>query len=201
MSNDEKDFFPRLARLAAQSRTVLEVGVGDGRMINLLKPFGKAKFFGCDISRNARPACEFRIADARKLPYPNNRFDLVYSLGTVEHFPETDRAITEQARVCRRGGFVVCTVPHFGINATYRHLKCKVKNPEYTKRKIHEIVGRQIHKHEIERYFMRAGLVITASFAFGGIFPYDRTNPAFERLFGPLRSQCGGFLYIEGRRE
>jgi SAM-dependent methyltransferase len=51
-------------------------------------------------------------ADIRKLPYKDNTFDYIYSMGTVEHFPETEKAIQELYRVLKQGGTAIIGVPN-----------------------------------------------------------------------------------------
>ncbi len=51
-------------------------------------------------------------ADVRGIPFRDNTFDYVYSMGTVEHFPETEHAISEIHRVLRPGGRAVLGVPN-----------------------------------------------------------------------------------------
>jgi len=43
-------------------------------------------------------------ADAEALPFPDNRFDFVYSFGVVHHSPDTARAVSEIFRVLKPGG-------------------------------------------------------------------------------------------------
>lgn len=52
------------------------------------------------------------VADVRALPYPDETFDLVYSMGTVEHFDETAMALAEIRRVLKRGGRAIIGVPN-----------------------------------------------------------------------------------------
>ena len=84
---------------------------------------GGARAFGVDIS----PAV---VADARRgfvgeglvlhgvrgdvrtLPFRDGAFDAVYSMGTVEHFDDTDGALREICRVLRPGGTAVIGVPN-----------------------------------------------------------------------------------------
>lgn len=53
------------------------------------------------------------FVDARRLPYPDNSFDLAYSISVIEHIPgDGDSvAIDEMLRVVRPGGKVVIEVP------------------------------------------------------------------------------------------
>lgn len=81
----------------------------------------RARTYGVDISlptiRQAQRA--FTAAplfaaqgDVRDLPFASATFDLVYSMGTIEHFDETDRAISEIARVLKPGGRAIIGVPN-----------------------------------------------------------------------------------------
>src|ERR1700690_1141220 len=44
------------------------------------------------------------MADAEKLPFPSETFDLGYSFGVLHHSPNTEKAIAELVRVVRPGG-------------------------------------------------------------------------------------------------
>ncbi len=80
-----------------------------------------AHCFGVDISlpivRQAHAGFEGEtlrapIADVRQLPFREGSFDAIYSMGTVEHFDETEQAISEILRVLRPGGKAVIGVPN-----------------------------------------------------------------------------------------
>lgn len=62
------------------------------------------------VLRPHRPA--LALADVRALPFREASVDLVYSMGTIEHFPETDVAAREIARVLRPGGTAIIGVPN-----------------------------------------------------------------------------------------
>jgi exosortase/archaeosortase family protein len=51
-------------------------------------------------------------ADVRALPFFDSSFDAVYSMGTIEHFPESDRALCEIYRVLKPGGRAIVGVPN-----------------------------------------------------------------------------------------
>jgi SAM-dependent methyltransferase len=85
-----------------------------------------ARAYGIDISRptvtQARAAFDAgpdgrsslfgAVADVRDLPFCDDSFDAIYSMGTIEHFDETERAVTEMARVLRPGGRAIVGVPN-----------------------------------------------------------------------------------------
>jgi SAM-dependent methyltransferase len=52
------------------------------------------------------------LGDVRDLPFRDGSFDAVYSMGTIEHFDETERAVREMARVLKPGGRAIVGVPN-----------------------------------------------------------------------------------------
>jgi SAM-dependent methyltransferase len=85
-----------------------------------------ARAYGIDISaptvaqaRGAFDTCpcgERRlrgaVGDVRDLPFRDGSFDAIYSMGTIEHFDETERAVAEIARVLKPGGRAIVGVPN-----------------------------------------------------------------------------------------
>jgi SAM-dependent methyltransferase len=55
---------------------------------------------------------KFRVADAERLDFPDNSFDIVYSHGVLHHTPDTPGAIREVHRVLRPGGKAVVMLYH-----------------------------------------------------------------------------------------
>ena len=54
----------------------------------------------------------FRVADAERLDFPDNTFDIVYSHGVLHHTPDTNAAVREIHRVLRPGGKAVVMLYH-----------------------------------------------------------------------------------------
>jgi SAM-dependent methyltransferase len=54
----------------------------------------------------------FAVADVRTLPFTDESFDLIYSMGTIEHFDEYRDATRELFRVLRPGGQAIIGVPN-----------------------------------------------------------------------------------------
>ncbi|HEY0664150.1 MAG TPA: class I SAM-dependent methyltransferase, partial [Thiobacillaceae bacterium] len=52
------------------------------------------------------------LGDVRALPFLDGTFDAIYSMGTIEHFDETEQAVAEMARVLKPGGRAIIGVPN-----------------------------------------------------------------------------------------
>ncbi len=96
----------------------LELGAGRGTISLYLK-----KRFGFDVTLNdvsdnamelARAnfqyfneSAEFQVGDAAALPFPDNSFDVVTSIGLMEHLDDYTGIIREAHRVLKPGGLMV----------------------------------------------------------------------------------------------
>ena len=67
--------------------------------------------------------CDFRIADAEKLPYQAGFFDKAYSVSCLEHFANDDKALAEMNRVLKRGGVLVLDVDALSYRGIGRRLR------------------------------------------------------------------------------
>jgi len=55
---------------------------------------------------------EFVVSDMRHIGFADESFDLIYSMGTIEHFPEYRQAVKECFRLLKRGGIGIFGVPN-----------------------------------------------------------------------------------------
>lgn len=98
-------------------RSLLDVSCGTGRVIDLAVARGIAAF-GIDIAYEAvrcassRTCSRFVQGDAQRLPFLDESFDYVLSLGSIEHYEQPELGIAEMARVVRREGLVGILVPN-----------------------------------------------------------------------------------------
>jgi len=102
----------------------LEIGAGTGFFTLNLKLAGVMdEAHVTDLSpgmveaakKNAKTlgfAVEGRVADAEKLPYDDDTFDLVIGHAVIHHIPDVELAFREMLRVLKPGGrFVICGEP------------------------------------------------------------------------------------------
>lgn len=102
-------------------KPVLDLGCGFGEFAGVF--FDQQIEVGIDISledllraKKGKHYRRLQIADARKLPYPNNTFATVISVSVLEHISHQEKAVKEAFRVLKKGGLLIYTVPTVTIN-------------------------------------------------------------------------------------
>lgn len=104
---------------------VLEIGCAPGKHLAYIAKFRDAKVTGLDYSEPGIAFCrelfsrlgvqgEFRCENLLSTTLPAESFDVVYSLGVVEHFDDPRPAIEQHLRLAKAGGLVLITVPNYG---------------------------------------------------------------------------------------
>ena len=92
----------------------LDVGCGLGLIHPYLRELGQLE--GVDLSqemvdaaRERNPNVDYRVGSGARLPFPDESFDLVFTIATLHHVPPRERApfLAEMRRVTRAGGLVV----------------------------------------------------------------------------------------------
>lgn len=100
-----------------KDKKVLDVGSGNGYVLSKYAVEG-AEVYGVDITPTGIDLCNkrfgylrlkgnFRVADAQDLPFDNNTFDCVCSMGVLHHVPDTNKAVSEIYRVLKPGGRLI----------------------------------------------------------------------------------------------
>jgi ubiquinone/menaquinone biosynthesis C-methylase UbiE len=106
----------------ASGLTVLEIGCGLGTDGAQFAKAG-ADYIGVDLTDAAIELAQkrfelfdlpgkFQTADAEKLEFADDSFDLVYSHGVLHHTPDIQRAVSEIHRVLRPGGRAIVMLYH-----------------------------------------------------------------------------------------
>jgi ubiquinone/menaquinone biosynthesis C-methylase UbiE len=99
---------------------ILDIGCGTGIILKLLENFGTS--YGVELSRDAVQFLRNRglnlivQSDAnRSIPFKDNTFSAITCLDVLEHLDNDLKLLKEMRRVCKQGGYVIVTVPAFGI--------------------------------------------------------------------------------------
>ncbi|MDR0917435.1 MAG: class I SAM-dependent methyltransferase [Oscillospiraceae bacterium] len=107
----------------ADSDTVLDVGFGNGYLLERLAARHGSRFYGIELSddmlraasvRNRRAIAEGRMTltggDVARLDFADGFFDRVYTVNTVYFWSDLDAGLAEICRVLKRGGVFVNAV-------------------------------------------------------------------------------------------
>lgn len=110
------------ARIEAgmKAERLLDFGCGDGRSIDLFKRLlPQASWTGVDIEASPevdsrrRSDGHFVTYDGYELPFPDRRFDLVFTKQVLEHVRKPELALREIARVLAPDGWLVGQTSQF----------------------------------------------------------------------------------------
>lgn len=107
---------------SVKEKKVLEIGVGLGADHQKFAENG-ADLYGIDITERAitntrkrfqlfNLSSKLQVADAEKLHFSDNYFDVVYSWGVIHHSPETQKAVNEIFRILKTGGEAKVMIYH-----------------------------------------------------------------------------------------
>lgn len=86
-----------------EAARALEVGAGSGQLQDVV-----SDYTGLDIAASAERYFHkpFVHGSATSLPFDDSSFDVVWSVWTLEHVPNPERALDEMRRVVKDGGYV-----------------------------------------------------------------------------------------------
>jgi len=94
---------------------ILDFGCGAGRHVYEFLDNGYKNCFGYDIAnylnvRNKKELAKFAF-DKDKIPYPNDTFDVIFSMQVLEHVADYPKVLAEMARVLKPGGVALHVFP------------------------------------------------------------------------------------------
>jgi ubiquinone/menaquinone biosynthesis C-methylase UbiE len=120
-----EDTMEQLVQLAPPAGMVLDDGCGTGAFLEFAERRGAQveRYVGIDVSRGMLRHAQRRLkraggdqllvqADACRLPFAENMFDVVYARGMLHHLPDPARGMQEIRRVLKPGGLAVVLDPN-----------------------------------------------------------------------------------------
>jgi len=127
-NHSEQDFIRKtgLHPQDLQGKLVLDVGCGMGRFAEVVTRWG-ARVIGIDLSVAAEVAAKNLAdrdfvalqADVFALPFAQETFDCIYSMGVLHHTPDCEKAVEALPQYLKPGGTLVVWL-YSGYNKWYR---------------------------------------------------------------------------------
>jgi len=128
-----KQEFKMIANLIEKNTRILDVGCGDGTLMEFLKNDKKVDIRGIEILKNNVQKCIGKgltviEGDAEKdlIQFPNQSFDFVILSQTLQAFLNPEIVINELLRVGKKA---IVTIPNFGYWKVRLHLLTKGTMP------------------------------------------------------------------------
>jgi SAM-dependent methyltransferase len=172
----------RATALAAEGHTVVAIDVNEGRVAAL-----------ATLNESVRPL----VADAKRIPLASDSVDGVLCLETLEHVGDWRSAIAELARITRKAGVLVLSVPTADSERLFRRL-----HRRWVEMSGHEDI---VSERELEETLAGRGWAVTSKLRVNGVYtlmwlilaplqtPFDDTGT-------PLRHRALQRLYWGGWR-
>jgi SAM-dependent methyltransferase len=203
---------------AIQPAEALDVGCGAGEMVRQFQKSG-IRCYGIDLPSNAKhwaiaeaDSSSFFGADARRLPFADNSFDFVMSLGVIEHIGTVTghctlsktyvedrlRFAEEIVRVTKPNGSIVIAAPNKLFPVDIQHGPTdEVSSKAPLRSLISRKTGLNVHKtwgdyhlpsySEVRRLFLdHAGARSWEALPLKGYFGFGRFRRGFLRPFSLL---------------
>jgi SAM-dependent methyltransferase len=194
---------------------VLDVGCGNGYVLSRFAREG-AHTTGIDLTRRAVElssrrfelmglAGEFTVGSAEDLPFAENTFECVTSMGVLHHTPDTARAVAEVRRVLKPGGRLIVMFYHRN-SAVYRRMQLRARaSGRLLQDFVNEVDGVGNPKGDVySRAELRTLLAgfddVALSVGFLQGVPVGRYRVPPKVLLRPFASRWGWFLYAKARK-
>jgi ubiquinone/menaquinone biosynthesis C-methylase UbiE len=184
-----EDTMEQLVELAPPRGTILDDGCGTGAFLEFARRRGTRidRYIGVDVSRGMLSRARKRLqldgvdhllvhADACRLPFADETFDVVYARALLHHLPDPAQGVAEIRRVLKPGGVAVVLDPNKNVISTLpRYLARRTEHfdddhKNFRAEELERIVGSALAIDEV-RFF---GYLAYPLLGFPDLFDFDR---------------------------
>ena len=142
-----------------QRAEVLDFGCGAGRMVRFLGQMKSVKAHAIDINPDLVKWCQKNLSavttaqnsEAPPMPFPDAKFDMVYSMSIFTHLPEdnTQAWLNDIARVLKPGGLLILTTHGYPALDIIRNSAIHQKMFDVTADRTDELIAQLKREHFI----------------------------------------------------
>lgn len=110
--------------LKRKDSSFLDIGCGNGKVLNLLLKQGYRNGYGAEISKlfvkeaNEKGLRKVFYYDGIKFPFKENYFDLIGSFNVLEHVDNPENFLSSQVKLLKKNGYIIVACPNF-LSATF----------------------------------------------------------------------------------
>lgn len=153
-----------------QPRTLLDLGCGNGNILQVLLDKTSIKLSGLDLSdkmidvaqKRLGNNVELKVGDSEQLPWPENSFDMVICSMSFHHYTQPEKVLKEISRVLKKDGIIILGDPTIPINFIRKLENAMLKWSD----------GGDYHLYNKEE--------ITSLFSQAGLEAYDWCMPKYQ---------------------
>ena len=188
--------------------SIIELGCGGSSYLPyLVKKYNNLQIFGID---NSLRGCKLAVigidgglssvnivcGDIFQCPLTSEKFDIVFSVGLIEHFNDPCKVIEKHVDLLKPGGLLICVVPNvFGLQGKIYGLKLWIPEglpPKYLKGWIWGM--KCISMEDLETWLADNGLKDIKVEPIGGINPF-LIMESYHSESHPLSGKLFRFIY------
>lgn len=180
---------------SAKGLKVLDAGCGFGTIEQFIDAIGiDQNSYNIEQAKSQLPNKDFRVGTLEDLPFPDDSFDAVIMLETLEHLQNEEDSLKEISRICKPGAKLILSVPN-------DRLLYKIIDLEYwlipflTKRPRHRHYNKNVLKHKLKengfyvKIIFERGLIFSAMSRWF-IFCFDMIDRIFFGGFNGPAGKC-----------
>ncbi len=120
-----------------KNKKILEIGAGSGcdvLCLSKMGAYGYALDFSSESiktmrywSKKTKTNISIKQADIRNLPYEKSLFDMIYSVGLMEHFENPLPLLEKQLSSIKKGGFLLIDLPQkYSLYTIAKHVRMRL---------------------------------------------------------------------------
>jgi 2-polyprenyl-3-methyl-5-hydroxy-6-metoxy-1,4-benzoquinol methylase len=145
---------------------ILDIATGSGYGASYLSGKGARNVVGADRDADIvqianinyrKPNLSFMLANAEELPFSNESFDIVCSMGTIDHLENPDKFLAGSKRIMRNGGYFICSVLNREVitPSPFQQIIDPCHKIEYSPEELADLAGRYFNN--VQLYYQRSG--------------------------------------------